>query len=149
MNFSHKAVLSYDAGTKSLKVNDGSNPAVYFAILPNGVSVEFSNNRLNINGFGLSNPPVSTHVFNIIPPFIPYIEWDSVKKDIIVGTKAAGGNPDDVSIFGGTVLVGHKTRNAQLFIGVDPARGNFGVKISISGEELWVEQGLVSAMMIG
>ncbi len=153
MNFSHKAVLSYDVRTKSLKVIDGVDSPVYFPIVPRGVSIEFSNNRLNVNGFGLSNPPVSTHVFNIVDPFIPYIDWDSVKKDIIIGTKVSnrvvGETVTTGHIVGEVVSIGHKTRNAQLFIGVDPARGNYGVKISISGQELWVEQGLVTAAMLG
>lgn len=153
MNFSENAKVSYDVGTNSIKVVDGGNPPTYFPILPNGVSIEFSNNHLNVNGFGISNPPISIHVFSIAAPFIPYLEWDKVKKDLIIGTKVGtsdhviGGTVSTGHILGGTVVTGHKTRNAQLFIGVDPSRGNYGVKISISGDELWVEQGLVSAMI--
>lgn len=134
-------------------VVDGGDPPTYFPLLPNGVSIEFSNNHLNINGFGLSNPPVSVHVFSVASPFVPYLEWDRVKKDLIIGTKV--NNDSNVigeaittgHIIGEAIVTGHKTRSAQLFIGVDPSRGNYGVKISISGEELWVEQGLVSAMI--
>jgi|GEM_PF-4216452 len=140
-NFSENAIISFDVPTNSLKVDDGES-SVYYPILPNGILIEYSNNHLNINGFGITKP-TSSYSFNIAPPHIPYIEWDKNRKEVIVGAKASD-NPD---LYGGSVAVGHKIGNARLFIGVDRTRGNFGVKVSIEGQQLNVEQGLVSAML--
>jgi len=137
-NFSINVILSYDHSTKNLIVREGDKQIDSIPLLPNGISIEFSNNRLNINGFGITHP-ISSASFQIGDGVVPFIEWNKNELKIEVGNQAT-------KVVGDTVVVGHKIGSSSFFIGVDKSKGNFGVKIRLENKTLVAEQGLVSAL---
>ncbi len=122
--------LSYDKRKKAVKVVEGNKRPVFFVFNDLGVSFELSSGKLKIGEFDLATPPISNSVFPVSDTVIPTIGWSHDDGNLIVGTYSEN--------------EGKTINTADVFIGVDPIRGNLGATIQIDNNGLSTTHAVVS-----